>query len=57
MRALGRDVELETFDGNQPVVLGIERAKHGTECTGPDLVEHAKRTEGVGRWTSCFRVQ
>jgi len=55
--ALRWNVELESLDRNQTVARGIERAKYWTQCAGAHLVEHAKRTEGLRRRTSCFRVQ
>ena len=49
MDAFGRQVEPEDFDGDQPIALRFIRAKHRTQSTGTDLMEHAKWTEGVWR--------
>jgi hypothetical protein len=58
MDALGRQVEPEDFDGNQPIALRFIRAKHRTQSTGTDLMEDTKWTEGVWRGgTGNFRVQ
>ena len=58
MHALGWQVELEKFDGDKPIAIGIERPKHGSQCAGANLMENPERTEGVWRRiTRSVRVQ
>ena len=58
VHALGRQIDLEQLDRDEPLASGIVRTKDGAKGTGANLVEHAKRTE---RFWRCgpggFRVQ
>lgn len=45
---LGRHVEAERLDRDQPAFNRIVRAKYGTEAAGPDLMQDSKGTEGSG---------
>jgi len=56
--ALRRKIQTEPFYRDEFLLLRIVRAKNGTERTRADLVENAKRTEGVRRWSAgSVRVQ
>jgi hypothetical protein len=55
--ALGRNVELKAFDGDEAVALRIECTKDRTECSSANLVKNAKGTERVRRRAGRFRVQ
>ena len=55
MHALGREVEGEQFDGDEPVAHGIVRAEHGTQSAGTNLMKNTKRSEGV-RWRSASSI-
>ena len=58
MDALGRQVEAEHFDGNQPIAFRFVRAKHRAQSTGTDLMKYPKWTKGVWRGgAGNFRVQ
>ena len=58
MRALGRKIEAEQFDGDETILLGLIGAEDGTESTCADLVKHAEWAEGVGRrGAGSVRVQ
>ena len=58
MHALGRQIQTEQLDRDQPVVLGIVRAKHGSQCAGANLMKNTEGTEGVRRRSaSSVRVQ
>ena len=56
MRPLGRQVQLEPFNGDQPIALGIVRTKDWTQCARADLMKNPKWTETIGgRATGSFR--
>src|SRR4029078_12928735 len=58
MTALGRNFDAKEFDGDETILLGLIGAKPGSESTCADLVEHAKRSEGIGRRSAgSVRVQ
>src|SRR5215470_15140002 len=55
MNAFGRKIDAEDFYGDESIAIGIIRTKDRSQSTIADLVEHAKRTEGVGRGAGSFR--
>jgi len=58
MNAFRRKVDPEDFYRNESIAIGIIRTKDRSQSTIADLMEHAKRTEGVGRrGAGSFRVQ
>jgi hypothetical protein len=58
MRAVGRQVELENFDGDEAFPLRVVRAKHRSQGPCTNLMKNTKRSERVGRRSSgSFRVQ
>jgi hypothetical protein len=58
MDALGREVQPEEFDGDEPVAIRIERPKHGPQGAGANLMENPEWTEGFWRRsTRSVRVQ
>ena len=58
MDALGRQVELKEFDGHEALAVRIERAKHGSQRAGANLMENPEWTEGFWRRrTRSVRVQ
>ena len=58
VHALGREIEPEELDRDEPVLLRFVRAKHRAERTRADLMENPKWTEGVRRRSAgSFRVQ
>jgi hypothetical protein len=48
MRALRRQVEFEELDGDEPLQGRIVGSKNRTQCPRADLMQYAKRSEGVG---------
>ena len=44
---LGRHVELENFDGDEPLSLRVVPAIHGAESSSTNLMKHAKRSERI----------
>jgi hypothetical protein len=58
VNALGREVEPEQFDGDEPIAIGIVRTKNRPQYAGADLIQDSKWTEGgVWRRTRSFLVQ
>jgi hypothetical protein len=58
MTVFGRKIEPELLDGDEAAGVGLVGPEHGTERAGADLVQHAKRSEGVwGRGAGGVRVQ
>ena len=58
MDPLGRQIELEELDGDEPLVLRIVGAKHRSKSPRTDLMKNAKRSERVRRRSAgSFRVQ
>ena len=58
VHAFGREIEAEQLDGDEAVAILIIRTEYRAESTITDLMEHAKRTEGIGRrGAGSFRVQ
>ena len=58
MNALGRHVQTKKFHRNESILVGIVRAKDGSQRSSSDLMEYAKWTERVReRRARNFRVQ
>ncbi len=58
VNALGRKVELEQLDRDQPFARRVVRAKHWSQRAGANLMKNTKRSERVReRSASSFRVQ
>jgi len=58
MHALGRQVELEQLDRDQPFPRCVVGPENGTERAGADLMKNTKRSERVRkRTTRSFGVQ
>jgi hypothetical protein len=58
MNCIRRQIEREYFYRDQAIGVRVKRTKHRAEGTGADLMEHAKRTEGIGvRGTGSVRLQ
>jgi hypothetical protein len=57
VQALGRQIDPEELDGDEPIVVGIERTEHGTRRSRTNLMKNPKRTEGVGRGAGKIRGQ
>jgi len=57
VRLIGRQIELEQLDRDEPLAIGVVRAENGSERPGADLMKNAKRSKGVGRRSSLFGVQ
>ena len=58
MDTLGRQIELEELDRDEPLAFRIVRPKHRSESPRTDLMKNTKRSERV--WRRCagsFRVQ
>jgi len=56
--AFRRKVEFENFYRDESIAVGIIRTKYRSQSTIADLMEHAKRTEGIRRrGAGSFRVQ
>jgi hypothetical protein len=49
MHTLRRQIDSKDFDGDEPIVIGIERPKYRTESAGANLMENPEWTEGVWR--------
>jgi hypothetical protein len=47
--AFGRQIEPERFDRDEPIAVGIVRAKDGPYSTGANLMENPEWTENVWR--------
>jgi hypothetical protein len=46
---LGRELQMEMFDDDGLPCLGVLAAKNRAQAADPNLVQHAKATEGRGR--------
>jgi hypothetical protein len=58
MNAFRRQVEAEQLDGDESITILVVSTKDGAQSTIADLVQHAKRTEGVRRrGAGSFSVQ
>jgi len=58
VHTLGRQIETEELDGDEPIAVRFVRAQHRAQRTRTDLMKHAKWTEGIGgRRADSFRVQ
>ena len=58
MNALRRKIETEQLDRDESIAILVVSTKDGAQSTIADLVQHAKRTEGVRRrGAGSFRVQ
>ena len=56
--AVGRELDCEELDGNEPLAFRVITAKHGSECSRTDLMKNTERSERVrGRSAGSFRVQ
>jgi bacillithiol biosynthesis cysteine-adding enzyme BshC len=49
MDALRRQIQTKEFDGDQPRLLGLVRAEHGTQDACADLMKYSEWTESVRR--------
>jgi hypothetical protein len=56
MDALGRQVEPEDLDGDDAILVRVDRAEDGTEDTGANLMKNTERSEGV-RWRRAGSVR
>ena len=58
VNAFRRKIEPEHFDRDQAIAFGIVSTEDRSQSAIADLVEHAKRAEGVRRrGAGSFRVQ
>ena len=58
MNTLGRQIELEEFDGDETFALGIVRPEDWSKGPRADLMKNTKRSERVWRRSAgSFRVQ
>ena len=56
--AIGREIEAEELDRDQPILVRIVRAKNRAESAGANLMKDSKWTKHVGRCsTHSFRLQ